>query len=71
MAAIYTAITEQQIIYSTIPASFEEYGQRVRLADSVMAKKLGTCLGMALLYASCLEAIGLNALIIITQGHTG
>lgn len=38
MAAIYTAITEQQIIYSTIPASFEEYGQRVRLADSVMAQ---------------------------------
>lgn len=70
MAAIYTAITEQQIIYSTIPASFEEYGQRVRLADSVMAQKLGTCLDMALLYASCLEAIGLNALIIITQGHT-
>lgn len=25
MAAIYTAISEQQIIYSTIPASFEEY----------------------------------------------
>ena len=70
MAVIYTAITEQQIIYSTIPASFEEYGQRVRLADSVMAQKLGTCLDMALLYASCLEAIGLNALIIITQGHT-
>lgn len=69
MAAIYTAITEQQIIYSTIPASFEEYGQRVRLADSVVAQKLGTCLDMALLYASCLEAIGLNALIIITQGH--
>ena len=69
MAAIYTAITEQQIIYSTIPASFEEYGQRVRLANSVMAQKLGTCLDMALLYASCLEAIGLNALIIITQGH--
>ena len=69
MAAIYTAIAEQQIIYSTIPASFEEYGQRVRLADSVMAQKLGTCLDMALLYASCLEAIGLNALIVITQGH--
>ena len=69
MAAIYTAIAEQQIIYSTVPASFEEYGQRVRLADSVMAQKLGTCLDMALLYASCLEAIGLNALIVITQGH--
>jgi len=34
-----------------------------------MAQKLGTCLDMALLYASCLEAIGLNALIVITQGH--
>ena len=69
MAAIYTAISEQQIIYSTVPASFEEYGQRVRLADSVMAQKLGTCLDISLLYASCLEAIGLNALVVITQGH--
>lgn len=69
MAALYTAIAEQQIIYSTIPASFEASGQRIRLADSVMSQKLGTCLDMALLYASCLEAIGLNALIIITQGH--
>ena len=69
MAAIYTALTEQQIIYSTIPASFEEYGQRVRLTDSVLAQKLGTCLDMALLYTSCLESIGLNALIVITKGH--
>lgn len=69
MAAIYTAIAEQQIIYSTIPASFEECGQRVRLADTVLAQKLGTCLDMALLYASCLESIGLHALIVITRGH--
>lgn len=69
MAAIYTAITEQNIIYSTIPASFEEYGQRVRLSDSVMTQKIGTCLDMTLLYASCLESIGLHTLIIITQGH--
>ena len=69
MAAIYTALTEQQIIYSTVPASFEEHGQRVRLTDSILAQKLGTCLDMALLYASCLESIGLNALIVITKGH--
>lgn len=69
MAAVYTAITEQQIIYSTVPASFEEHGQRVRLVDSVMAQKLCTCLDMALLYAACLESIGLNPLVIITRGH--
>lgn len=69
MAAIYTAIAEHDIIYSTIPASFEEYGQRIRLADTVVTQKLGTCLDMALLYASCLEAIGIHSLIIIVQGH--
>ncbi len=69
MAAIYTAIAEQEIIYSTVPASFEDYGQRIRLVDSVMTQKLGTCLDMALLYASCLEAIGIYPLIIVVNGH--
>jgi len=69
MAAVYTAIAEQQIIYSTVPASFENYGQRIRLIDSIMTQKLGTCLDMALLYASCLEAIGIHPLIIIVGGH--
>lgn len=69
MAAIYTAISEQQIIYSTIPASFEEHGQRIRLVDSVISQKLATCLDMTLLYASCLESIGINPLIVIHQGH--
>lgn len=69
MAAIYTAIVEQNIIYSTIPASFEDNGQRVRLADAVITQKLGTCLDMALLYASCLEAIGIHSLLIVTNGH--
>ncbi len=69
IAAIYAAIAEQNIIYSTVPAGFEEYGQRIRLVDSIMTQKLGTCLDMALLYAACLEAIGIHALIIITDGH--
>lgn len=69
MAAIYTAIAEQEIIYSTVPASFEEYGQRIRLADVVMTQKLGNCLDMSLFYASCLEAIGIHALIIVVDGH--
>lgn len=69
MAAVYTAIAEQEIIYSTVPASFEDYGQRVRLVDTVMTQKLGTCLDMALMYASCLEAIGIHPLIIVVNGH--
>lgn len=69
MAAVYNAIAEQGIIYSSVPASFEKYGQRIRMVDSVTSQKLGTCLDMALLYASCLEAIGIHPLIVVTRGH--
>lgn len=69
MAALYSAICEQEIIYYSVPASFEEHGQRVRLVDAVLSQKIGTCLDMALLYATCLEAIGLHPLLIIEDGH--
>ena len=69
MAAVYNAIVECGIIYSSIPASFENTGQRVRLVDSVLLQKFGTCLDMSLLFASCLEAIGIHPLIIVSKGH--
>ena len=69
MAAIYTAMSEHDIIYSTISANFEEYGQRVRLPDVVLSQKLGTCLDMALLYASCIEAVGIHPIIVVIAGH--
>jgi superfamily I DNA and/or RNA helicase len=69
IAAIYSALAELSVIYCTAPSSFEEYGQRIRLCDSVLNNKYGTCLDMALLFASCIEAIGIHPLIIIMQGH--
>lgn len=69
MAAIYEAIAEQQIAYCTVPASFEDYGQRIRLYSDILSSKLGTCLDMTLLYAGCLEAVGIHPLIIVVQGH--
>lgn len=69
MAAVYAAISELNITYSTAPASFEDYGQRVRLVDNVLSQKMGNCLDISLLFASCLETIGLHPFIIITQGH--
>ncbi len=69
MAAVYEAIAEQQIAYCTVPASFEDYGQRIRLYSDILSSKLGTCLDMTLLYAGCLEAVGIHPLIIVVQGH--
>lgn len=69
MAAIYEAIAEQQIAYCTVPASFEESGQRIRLYDDVLSHKLANCLDMSLLYAGCLETIGIHPLIVVIKGH--
>lgn len=69
MAAIYEAISELGVIYSTYPASYEESGQRIRTSRKVIKEKIGTCIDMALLYASCLEAVGINPIIVIIKDH--
>ncbi len=69
MAAIYAAIQAQQIDYVVHPATFEAAGQRIRLVETVLTQKQGNCLDLSVLYASCLEAAGLNGLIVFTKGH--
>ena len=69
MAAIYTTLCARKIAYNMPPASFEYIGQKVRLANTVLEQKQGTCLDLSVLYASCLEAVGLNPLIIFINGH--
>lgn len=68
-AAIYEALVEQNIVYCVAPASFEEAGQRIRLADSVLEQKMGNCLDLSLCFCSCLEAVGLNPFIILKSDH--
>lgn len=70
MAAIYTALQLQGIIYNNPPASYEVIGQRVRLPHIVLEQKQGTCLDLAVLYAACLEAVGLFPLLLFFKGHT-
>ncbi|MGY3212008.1 DUF3320 domain-containing protein [Mucilaginibacter sp. HD30] len=69
MAAIYEAIAGLNLIYCAVPASFEETGQRVRLSDAILAQRLANCLDLSLLYAACLEAVSINALIVMIKGH--
>lgn len=68
-AAIYAAIKQMNIIYAEAPASYETMGQRVRLCDMVLQQKMGNCLDMTMLYSSCLEAVGLHPILILTKGH--
>ena len=69
MAAIYEAISEKAITYCVSPASFESQGQRIRTVDEIFALKMGNCLDMTMLYAGCLESIGLHPLVILTDDH--
>ena len=68
-AAIYKALQEQNIVYAGAPASFERAGQRIRLCDEVLDAKLGTCMDLTVLYASCLEAVGLYPLLVLWKTH--
>lgn len=69
MAAIYAALQSKGISYITPPSSYEVLGQRVRLPYVVMENRQGTCLDLSVLYAACLEAVGLNPLLVFTKGH--
>ncbi len=67
--AIWNAICGLDISYINPPASFVETGQRIRLPSQILEERLATCLDTTVLFAACLEAIGLRSLIVLTKGH--
>ena len=69
VAAIYEALRSEGIVYSAPPASFEESGQRIRMADKVLTEKIGTCIDASLLIASCLEEVGIYPILVILKEH--
>ncbi len=68
-AAVYEALRKQGLKYISPPASFENTGQKVRLAERILENGLGTCLDLALFLASCLEQAGLHPLVVFTKEH--
>lgn len=69
VAAIYGALHAENLVYRSIPASYEEVGQRITLPDQVLASKLGNCLELTLLFASVLESVGINSGVVVQKGH--
>lgn len=67
--AIWAALVSHSIAYVLPPKSFERSGQMVRGPSDVLSRKVGTCLDLTLLYASCLEQAGLNPVLALTDGH--
>ena len=68
--AIWAALVAHSIAYVLPPKSFERSGQMVRGPGDILSRKVGTCLDLTLLYASCLEQAGLNPVLALTEGHS-
>lgn len=67
--AVYEALRLLGITYQSLPASFENSGQKVRTAAAVLDGRFGNCLDLSLTYAACLEQAGLRPLIWLTDSH--
>lgn len=69
VAAMYSAVCEQNINYSLPPNDFGQKGQRIRMPDEVLKTKTCTCIDLAVLFASLFESINLEPVIFFTTGH--
>lgn len=68
-AAIFEAIKAAEIGFVNPPVSFESGDIRIKTPDVLLSEKKGTCLDLAVLYCSCLEAAGLAPLLFFMKGH--
>lgn len=68
-AALWSAVASKSLTYANPPSSFEQVGQKTRSVATVLRDGLATCLDTTLLFASGLEAIGLNPVLVMTEGH--
>ncbi|EAW31102.1 hypothetical protein GP2143_03238 [marine gamma proteobacterium HTCC2143] len=69
VAALWNAIFAQHIAYVSPPLDFAREGQRIRLAADISASKIAACLDTSLLFASCIELMGLNPVIALGKKH--
>lgn len=68
-AALYSALSRQGLTYVNPPSSFERHGQKVLFPDQILARCMGTCLDVTLLYCALAERVGLRPIIMLAESH--
>lgn len=68
-SAVWGAVARMKLDYSLPPASFENFGQKVRSPSQIADSGLATCMDLTLFLCAALEQIGLNPVIVFTRGH--
>lgn len=68
--AIWAAIQHDcSLAYINPPPSYSSQSQRLRTPTQILNGKAATCIDLALLFASCLEYIGVYPVIFLIAGH--
>jgi len=68
--AIWSALTiEKPLSYINPPPTFTESSQRLRTPTDVMDGRRGTCIDLALLFAACMEYVGIYPVIFLLNDH--
>lgn len=68
-SALWSTIFNQRLMYVSPPPGWAAMGQRIRSAADIQMHKTAACLDTSILFASCLENMGLNPVIALTKEH--
>lgn len=68
-SALWSTLFNERLIYLSPPNGWAKNGQRIRSATNILEHKAAACLDSSVLFASCLENMGLNPVIALTKTH--
>lgn len=68
-SALWSVLFNERFTYLSPPQGWAAQGQRIRLGTDIMQYKTAACLDTSVLFASCLENMGLNPVIALTKDH--
>jgi hypothetical protein len=71
LRAMYEFLVDNKVAYQTPPSYVNgaRFGQHIKYGRDVLQNRAGTCIDLAILWASACEAVGLNPVLILVPGH--
>jgi len=71
LRAIWQFMEDNKVAYQTSPTLKvnQRFGQHVKYGRDVLSNRAGTCIDLAIFWASAAKAVGLKSFIVIVPGH--
>jgi len=71
LRTLYDYLGASNIAYQTSPGPIfqGQFGQHIKYGRDVLRNRAGTCIDLAILYASACEAVGLETVVFLIPGH--